>query len=321
MPNTTRDVSAGLAVAALVSALLASACSPDPGDTAYPLDPIEMVYVEPGTFTMGSPEDEVGRDEWGYETQHEVTLTRGFWISKYELTEQQYWDYWLHLFWDSSDTEVPDNWSASSGCHQCPVGEPWHHAANLANYVSKAEGLDECFVCASNGTDCSLKQQLATPYDCPGYRLPTDAEWEYAARAGTTSAFSNGGNLQPGTQDACDPELVLDNGERLADFAWFCTGDEDEDQAHPVGLLSPNPWGLHDMYGNLEEWCYDMVGVATSEAQVDPVFGPASKYGPTRGGMYNDEPADLRSATRSGAYAQDGTAGIRLVRTASPGEG
>jgi formylglycine-generating enzyme required for sulfatase activity len=169
-----------------------------------------MVWIAPGEFMLGSPPEEMDRDlDEGPVTR--VTITRGFWMAIHEVTQAEYM------------TIMGINPSQHTGDTRHPVER-----------VSWRDAMDYCarlvHIREAQGT-------LPPGYE---YRLPTEAEWEYACRADTISRFSFGD----------DPQ-----GRIIEDYAWF-TGNSDS-STHPVGTRKPNPWGLHDMHGNVFEWCLD----------------------------------------------------------------
>ena len=283
--------------------------------------------VPSGMLFMGSPPDEEGRSD--YETQHDVTLTRAFIVDAYEVTQGRF--------------ELLMGWhpSAYPLCGEdCPVEQvTWYEAIAMANEASDDEGLQPCFllsdvVCGDGsnvGTsylDCMNAAQagieyadvalngVSTPYECEGYRLPTEAEWEFAARAGEMAAFHNGGSLYPGEANDCDGNLLLDNGTYLDDIAWYC-GNE-SGTAMPVGSLEPNDHRLYDMSGNVWEWCHDWSDGADYAGDETNPWGDAT--GTTRvirGGSWANNPHYSRSARRY-RYAPDSrlyNLGFRLVRT------
>ncbi|MFH1466699.1 MAG: SUMF1/EgtB/PvdO family nonheme iron enzyme [Pseudomonadota bacterium] len=267
---------------------------------------IEMAYICPGTFTMGSPEEEVGRDD--DETLHEVTLTRGFWLGVYEVTEAEFEGFMAYQ---------PSYWAYMGNPSRPVEWLSWHEAAAFANAVSDAASLARCYDCSGSGdaVTCSLSSAWAALsdgiYACPGYRLPTEAEWEYAARAGTTSAYSNGGNLVDGY--SCDASVVLDNGASLDDIANYCANDPGWPIS--VGSMDPNPWGLFDMHGNVYEWCQDTYEVLT--AATDPWAETSRPNRVERGGAWHCASC-ARSADRTWCAAADSGVdlGLRLARTA-----
>jgi formylglycine-generating enzyme required for sulfatase activity len=191
------------------------------GDLTAPAE--GFVRIAGGTFTMGSPSSELGWDS--DETQHEVTLTRDFWLQTTEVTQGAY------------QALMGSNPSSFTACGaSCPVEQvSWYDAIAYANARSRAEGLPECYDGEGNvigGT---------TVYECCGYRLPTEAEWEYAARAGMSTATYRGDLT--GDPFSCDPQPSLDS------IAWFCGNAGDQTQV--VGGKAPNAWGLYDMLGNV----------------------------------------------------------------------
>ena len=282
----------------------------DTDTTAYPgalstIGTIDVAFVCGGTFTMGSPTSEVGRRSGsGYgEAQHSVTLTRDYYISVTEITHDEFYTYTGYRA------------TNYTGCGNCPVAASWHQAAVFAYYLSSALSATTCHTCNyySSSADCELDSAFSDPYQCNGARLPTSAEWEYAARAGSGAAFSDGGNLNKGDDSDCTGTLALDSGTLLDDLAWYC-GNASSISA--VAGLDPNAWGLYDIHGNLQEWtedggpCQDY----SSSAETDP--WESSCYDKSvRGGSYSSYPKNCRLAARGGA-SEGSSNGFRIVKEA-----
>ncbi len=267
-------------------------------------------YAPPGTFLRGAPED-----EWGYsdfELQHPVQLTRGFLVMQTEVTQ----GLWQEV--------VGNNPSANAECGaDCPVESVnWYEAMEFANRMSLRDGLEPCYpsrLCGGElggglGFQCFDIEFVGL--DCEGYRLPTEAEWEYVARAGTLTATYLGDYDRPG--DTCERFTVLD------EMGWTCGNSEG--MTHPVAQLRVNPWGLYDVFGNVREWIHDCAGdLYQADLVVDPT-GYESNLGRCvqyirRGCSYESGEGTCRAAYREGS---DGTRrssfyGIRLVRTFLPG--
>lgn len=226
-----------------------------------------FVYIPPGTFVMGSPADEPWRLE-REGPQHQVTLTKGFYMSRYELTEQ---------CWAEVMNETPTT-------SQLPKDRvSWDMAVQFCNALSVREGLTPAYTIHGTNGNVTWHQ------DANGYRLPTEAEWEYACRAGSTTAFANG----PITGRACslplDPNLIA--------MGWYC-GNASTRQ--PVGMKQANARGLYDMHGNLSEWVWcGAYRQYTSSPQEDPVVnvGPGT-HRVLRGGCWSYPAEHCRSAFR-----------------------
>ena len=241
------------------------AAQPTPDAAQTPI-PEGYVRIEPGEFTMGSPEDELGR--FGDETQHRVTVTRAFALKATEVTQAE---------WRAVMGTDPSGFADCGDT--CPVEQvSWFDAVDYVNRVSDAEGLPRCYADDADRTFAGL--------DCTGYRLPTEAEWEYAARAGTQTAYHTGVNTQTDCND--DPNLNL--------AGWYCGNAANT--THPVGQKQVNAWGLYDMHGNVWEWVQDWYAAYPAGAVVDPA-GPASgELRVRRGGSWYYAALFVRSARR-----------------------
>ena len=223
--------------------------------------PLDIVWINPGTFMMGSPEDELGRG--GDETLHEVTLTRGYWMGMYEITQAQY------------ETIMGTNPSRFIGATQPVENVSWNDAMLFCGRLTAIE---------------QAAGRLPQGYE---YTLPTEAQWEYACRAGTTTAFNNGTDIETDDQ-------IYGECPNLNPVGWYYSNSGSKTQ--PVGWKKPNAWGLYDMHGNVMEWCQDAKNRYPTTPVVDPVQEDTEPYYAVRGGSYSyydDGAKNCRSAARN----------------------
>jgi formylglycine-generating enzyme required for sulfatase activity len=237
-------------------------------------------YVPSGTYTIGSPKDEPGR--FDDEKQHQVKLSQGVWLAETEVTQAQ---------WSQLVKEQP--WSFKNCGDDCPVENvSWYAAAEFANRLSNREALAPCYQLAGCkgglGGAFTCEDPPLPKLDCPGYRLPTEAEWEVAARAGTKTAIYTGGLSWRSDNDA----------PKLETIAWY--GGNSEDKSHPVGKKRANAWGFHDLLGNVYEWTGDRFGEYQTGLVADPCGPSQGEYRVFRGGSWYDGAPFLRAADRSG---------------------
>ena len=275
------------------------------GETAVSKSGIKTVWIPAGAFLMGSPAVEEGRQN-DESPQRRVTISKGFWMCVYPVTQEE----WTRVMLGNP-----------SYFHTNPAGEEkqgrrpvesvsWYDAIEFANRLSILEGLSPAYSVGGStnpddwgtapaGTDGKWDAAETVP-DSQGWRLPTEAQWEYAARAGTVTAFSNGA---ANWKDEAS----------IKDIGWFTFNSGE--MTHEVGLKQPNPWGLHDMHGNVLEWCWDWYNDKyPSQAQTDPAGASSGSFRVFRGGCWNDSAQDSRSAFRGGYFPRIGQVmGLRLL--------
>jgi formylglycine-generating enzyme required for sulfatase activity len=261
-----------------------------------------FVTIRAGSFEMGAPAGELGRSS--DETQHAVTLTRDYLLQATEVTQGQ----WKSL----SGGRNPSSYSSCGA--DCPVETvDWYSVVAFANALSVREGLSECYTLSGcsdpengwqDGQHSGCTGATFTGLSCTVYRLPTEAEWEYAARAGTTTA-TYAGNL---TNTGCADRTLLP-------IAWFCGNSGARTQS--VAQKMPNAWGLYDMLGNVWEWTGDWYGTypGTTTDPVGPGTGSPRVF---RGGSFDDVASVARAAERfdSVPSGRNSNYGFRLARTA-----
>jgi formylglycine-generating enzyme required for sulfatase activity len=269
------------------------------------------VTISSGSFVMGSPASEPCREHWGgRETQHTVTLLQNYKIQTTEVTLGQF---------RSLMGYQPDDLGNFPPCghSNCPAVElNWHQSVAYCNGLSAQKGLAKCYTCTGNGKSVSCHESPAYSkqkiYDCPGYRLPTEAEWEYAYRAGSTTAYYNG----PSDPTTCSPYNKKDaNAEKIA---WYgLTGS----RVRFVGQKQNNAWGLFDMAGNAWERCHDRWQYDLgSSAAINPSGASTGTKRVNRGGSVYDRAFFVRAAFRLGRDQGLNLpqTGFRCVRTIKP---
>lgn len=253
-----------------VAAVPARADAPAPGGGgphAIPDIGLTLLWVKPGSFLMGSPPDEPARDK-AEGPQRRITLSDGYWLGRTEVTQAQY--------------------AAVTGTNPSRFV-----AAGPDAPVERVSWLEAMAFCEK----LTAREQAADRLP-PGWRysLPTEAQWEYACRAGTTAAYAG----------------------PIEAMAWH-EGNSDG-TTHPVAQLRPNAWGFHDMSGNVLEWCRDWFGLYTGTAASDPTGPESGRYRMARGGCWLMAPEIGRSAARAGGSPArvDHTLGFRVALVREP---
>jgi len=255
-----------------------------------------IVRINGGTFTMGSPANEVGRQS-NESPQRRVTLSP-FFMGKYPVTVGEFRRFvnatgyrtdaeksgsgsvFTGGRWESKSDANWRNPYFTQGDNHPVVLVSWNDAVAYCNWLSRHEGLTPAYTI--NGNNVTWNR------GANGYRLPTEAEWEYACRAGTTTVFNTGNNITT-NQANYDGNHPYNNNAR----------GEYRRRTTPVGSFAANAWGLHDMHGNVWEWCWDWMGAYPNTAQTNPA-GPASGTGRMlRGGSWHNYGMGLRSAVRN----------------------
>jgi formylglycine-generating enzyme required for sulfatase activity len=241
--------------------------------TTNAVAPAGMVLIQGGTFMMGSPASEPERND--DEVQHSVTVS-SFYMGKHEVTQ---WEW----------REVMENNPSYFKGNDLPVEQvSWHDAVEYCNKRSQREGLTPAYTIS--GTNVTWHRNTN------GYRLPTEAEWEYACRAGTTTPYHTGSSVDSA--------------------GWY--GENSGGKTHLVGQKQPNAYGLYDMHGNVMEWCWDWYGKYPFVVQTDPAGPETGSDRVLRGGSWHSIARFIRSAVRNFTFSGNrfDLVGFRLARNA-----
>ncbi len=226
---------------------------------------MKFVYIRSGTFTMGSPENEKGRDN--DEKQHKVTLTKGFYMQTTEVTVKQW-----KQFIKETGGYIGD-------------GENGYKCAGMGKTEGFTQENAHPIACVSwNEAQAFIK--WLNRKESSDYRLPTEAEWEYTARAGSVTAFANG--------DIAELECGIDSN--LDKIGWYCGNSGDG--AHFVAQKKPNAWDIYDMHGNVFEWCWDWYGEYQTSPETDPKGPDSGSSRVLRGGSWDYCAGGCRTAAR-----------------------
>ena len=256
--------------------------------TAQSPMPDNFVKIESGTFTMGSPASEPQRGE-NEGPQRQVTVS-AFYIGVTLVTQREY------------ESLMDSNPSKFRGPNLPVERLTWFDAVEYCNKRSQQEGLDPAYTISGAGRS----RTVIWNQDANGYRLPTEAEWEYACRAGTTTPFSTGNNIKT-DQANYDGNYPYNNN---AKGQW-------RERTTAVGSFPANAWDLYDMHGNVFEWWWDWYGIYPSGPQTDSTGADTGFYRVLRGGSWFDNGRYIRSANRncSSPFLRSHSVGFRLVRS------
>ena len=261
---------------------------------------VAMVRVAGGAFTMGSFDG----PDYNAEPPHTVTLTQDFFMGKYEVTQAEYE---AVTGTNPSFFTIANNSPVAAGETDArrPVEQvSWYDAVEFCNKLSEKEGLQTVYTISGRTPAAGypiIDAAVTADGSKDGYRLPTEAQWEYACRAGTKTAWYSG---------------ETDNN--LGDYAWYNANSGN--MTHEAGKKTPNAWGLYDMHGNVLEWCWDWYKAYPypAEAQTDPEGASVGSGRVFRGGSWDAPAWHARSAYRDGLLPdhRDHFLGFRVLRPA-----
>ncbi len=260
--------------------------APDDGDLP------NFVHIQGGSFQMGSKEGESD------ETQHDVTLS-DYYLAINELTFEEY-----DAYYDATGTTKLDDESWGRGSRPV-INVSWLDAVSYCNWRSEHEGFQKVYTIS--------EKNVTANWNANGYRLPTEAEWEFAARSrGKDEKWS-------GTSNESDLTNFANFCDKNCEGWWKKEGlDDSYNYTAPVGSYSTNNIGLNDMSGNVQEWCWDWKGDYLTTIQTNPIGPPTGSSHVLRGGSWHSRPSMLRCAKRDGSNPQYKfyNIGFRLARTA-----
>ena len=242
--------------------------------------------VKSGSFVMGSAPDEPGRSP--IEKQHPVKISYNYFISRYEVTQKQ-WEDLMGSTVSAQRNKANPKWKLFGEGPDHPMYYiSWYEAIEFCNRMSKANGLTPCYSGSGENIKCN--------FDASGYRLPTEAEWEYAARGGHLSK----GYMYSGSDD-------------VNSVAW--QKNTGGDKIYPVGQKDPNELGLFDMSGNVYEWCWDFFEPFTDSSKADPVGAASGEKRVMKGGSWGVGAYNSRSGYRQefDPAFRSHSVGMRLV--------
>jgi len=283
----------GLAAVALTlafTALSLTGCGDGSGGKKGPVWLVETVRVNGGSFQMGKNGDGTANNATPV---HEVTLS-AFYIGKYEVTQKQ----WHEVMGTTIEqqNEISDYQGLDGVGDNYPMYHVnWYDAVEFCNKLSEKEGLTPYYTIDKTTSDPNntndsdtIKWTVTTNTTAKGWRLPTEAQWEYAAKGGAS---------------ASDPYKIYSGSDTVGDIAWYSGNNGASGEANygakQVGTKAANELGLYDMSGNVFEWCWDWYGAYQDEVQTDPAGASSGSYRVSRGGSWSYSAGIARSALRS----------------------